>query len=215
MAVNTNNHDAMFPIQTVSGNTEFTKATPELAGQTYKRGVPVQLTTASGAKYIRQWDGTTIAAGIAGVSLQIGSNLGTNGQGAPAQGFGQVTGTKAIQTWGSVQNQPNAVNIAMGTPATDGRALYAMAGPDTIFQIMVDNTSGAVANDYIPTANNMLQAQYGITFDSNGTVFLDISKNTPGTNTVFQVLDYSPIDGNQVNGHVFGRFVQSALQLQS
>lgn len=215
MAVNTNNHDAIFPIQTVSGNTEYTKATPELAGQTYKRGVPVQLTVASGATYLRQWDGTTITAGIAGVSLQIGSNLGTNGQGAPGYGFGQVTGSKAIQTWGSVQNQPNAVNIALGTPASDGRALYAMANPDTVFQIMVDNTSGAVANDYIPTFNNMLQKQYGITFDSNGQAFLDISKSTAGTNTVFQVLDYSPIDGNQVNGHVFGRFVAAASQLQS
>lgn len=213
MAVNTNNHDAIFPVQTVSGNTEYTKSTPELAGQTFKRGVPVQLFTSSGAKYIRQWDGTTVTAGIAGVSLQIGSNLGTNGQGAPSQGFGQVTGSKAIQTWGSVQNQPNAVNIAMGTPASDGRTLYAMATQDTLFQIMVDNTSGAVANDYIPTQNNMLQAQYGITFDSNGQAFLDISKSTPGTNTVFQVLDYSPIDGNQVNGHVIGRFTVAAMQL--
>ena len=215
MAVNTNNHDAIFPVQTVSGNTDLTMSIVEQAGQTFKRGVPVQLNPISSVKYVRQWDGTTVAAGICGVSAQIGNNLGTNGQGAPAPGYGQVTGTKAIQTWGSVQNQPNAVNIALGTPASDGRTLFFVAQPDTIFQIMVDNTAGAVANDYIPTANNMVGNQFGITFDSNGQAFLDISKATPGTNTVFQVLAVSPIDGNQVNGHVTGRFTAAAVQLQA
>src|SRR5882757_3011094 len=136
MAANINNHDPIFPIETISGNTEYTNgSTPELAGQTYKRGVPVQITTGGMPGFLQVWDGTTIAAGIAGVSLQIGSNLGTNGQGAPAFGFGQVTGSKAIQTWGSVQFQPNAVNISEGTPATDGRALFAVAQQDTIFRI--------------------------------------------------------------------------------
>jgi hypothetical protein len=214
MAANINDHDPVFPIQTVSGNTELTNGSiPELAGQTFKRGVPVQVTTGGTPGFVQVWDGTTIAAGIAGVSLQIGNNLGTNGQGAPAQGFGQVTGTKAIQTWGSVQFQPGAVNIAEGTPATDGRTLFAVATGDTIFRIQVDNASGSVPNDYIPTANAMLGKQFGITFDSNGQVYLDISKSTPGTNTVFQVTEYDQIDGNQVNGHVHGHFIKSAQQL--
>lgn len=212
--VNINDHDPMFPIKTISGNTEFTNgSTPELAGQTYKRGVPVQITVSGTPGFLEVWDGTTIVDGIAGVSLQIGSNLGSNGQGAPAQGFGQVTGTKAIQTWGSVQFQPNAVNIAEGTPATDGRALFAVATNDTLFRIQVDNAAGTTAASYTPVLNNMLGQQYGITFDSNNQVYLDLNKNTPGTNTVFEVLEYDPVDGNQVNGHVIGRFINSAQQL--
>jgi hypothetical protein len=214
MAVNITDHDPIFPIQTVSGNTEFTDgSTPELAGQTYKRGVPVQITTGGTPGFLQVWDGTTVAAGIAGVSLEIGSNLGTNGQGAPSPGFGQVTGTKAIQTYGSVQFEPNAVNIALGTPATDGRALFAVANGDTIFRIQVDNTSGTTPDDYIPTDNAMIGQQYGITFDASGQAFLDLAKATPGTNTVFQVTEYDQIDGNQVNGHVHGRFIKAAQQL--
>jgi hypothetical protein len=216
MAVNINNHDPIFPIETISGNTEYTNgSTPELAGQTYKRGVPVQITTGGTPGFLQVWDGATVAAGIAGVSLQIGSNLGTNGQGAPSQGFGQVTGTKAIQTWGSVQFQPNAVNIAEGTPATDGRALFAVAQQDTIFKIQVDNTNGTVPADYTPTLNAMIGKSYGITFDASNQAFLDIAKATPGTNTVFEVLEYDQIDGNQVNGHVHGRFILAAQQLGS
>jgi hypothetical protein len=211
MAVNITNHDPISIIKTVSGNTELTKGDlGELAAQTFKRGVPVQVTAAG---FVQQWDGTTIAKGIAGIGLSIGQNLPSNGFGAPSQGFGQVTGPKAIQTWGSVQYQPGAVNIAEGTPASDGRTLFAVANLDTIFLIQVDNTSGSTAANYTPTSNNMVGNQFGITFDASGQAFLDISKSTVGTNTVFEVLEYSQIDGNQVNGHVLGRFTSAASQL--
>jgi hypothetical protein len=59
----------------------------------------------------------------------------------------------------------------------------------------------------------MVGNQFGITFDASGQAFLDISKSTVGTNTVFEVLEYSQIDGNQVNGHVLGRFTSAASQL--
>lgn len=210
MALNINNHDAIFPVKTVSGNTESTDTKPEAAGQQYKRGIPLQINAGGN---LQQWDGTTVTAGIAGVSLHIGSNLGSAGQGAPAPGYGGITGTKATQTYGSVQNEILAVNIAIGAPATDGRALYALANFDTLFKIMVDNTSGAVPADYTPTLLNMVDKFYGITFDSNGQAFLDASKSTKGTNTVFQVKEYSTIDGNQVNGHVHGFFQLAAQQL--
>lgn len=211
MAVNITNHDPIYPAKTVSGNTELTKGDlGELAAQTFKRGVPVQVTAAN---FVQQWDGTTISKGIAGIGLQIGQNLPSNGFGAPAQGFGQVTGPKSIQTWGSVQFQPNAVNISQGAPASDGRTLFAVANLDTIFRAQVDNTSGSTASTYTPTANNMVGNQYGMTIDASGQWFVDISKSTVGTNTVFEVLEYDQIDGNQVNGHVFGRFTQAAMQL--
>lgn len=211
MAVNITNHDPITVGKTVSGNTELTKGDlGELAAQTFKRGVPVQLTAAG---FVQQWDGSTIAKGIAGIGLQIGQNLPSNGFGAPPLGFGQVTGPKAIQTWGSVQFQANAVNIALATPASDGRTLFAVANLDTIFRIQVDNTAGSTSNNYIPNQNNMAGNQFGITFDASGQAFLDISKNTVGTNTVFEVMEYDQVDGNLVNGHVFGRFTQAAAQL--
>jgi hypothetical protein len=210
MAANIAVHTAMFPVETDSGNTERTQAIPELAGQTFKGGVPVQLT---GAGFIQKWDGTTFTDGIAGVSSSFDQNLGTNGAGAPAPGYQQVTGNKALQTYGSVPNEPNAVNIALGTPAIDGRTLFWVANADTRFQIQVDNSAGAVAADYTPTLLQMLGNQYGITFDAGGTCYLDANKNTVGTNTCFRVLDYDSVDGNQVNGHVIGKFVISSTQI--
>lgn len=211
MAANIAVHTAIFPVETDSGNTDRTQALPELAGQTFKGGVPVQLTEPAG--FVQKWDGTTVAAGILGVSSSFGLNLGTSGAGAPAPGYGQVTGNKALQTYGSVVNEPNAVNIALGTPAIDGRTLFFVANGDTRFQIQVDNSAGAVPADYTPTLLQMLGNQYGITFDSGGTCYLDANKDTPGTDTVFQVLDYDTVDGNLVNGHVIGKFIASARQL--
>jgi hypothetical protein len=210
MAANISVHTGIFPVQTVSGNTEKTDAQPELAGQTFKGGVPTQLTAAG---FMKVWDGATIAAGIAGVSSTFGQNLATNGAGAPQPGYGQVGGTKSLQTYGSVPNEPNAVNIALGTPAIDGRTLYWVANQDTIFQIQVDNSAGAAPADYTPTSLQMVGKSFGITFDAGGTCYLDANKNTVGTNTVFLVLDYDSVDGNQVNGHVLGKFLTTATQL--
>lgn len=211
MAANISVHTPVFPVQTDSGNTEKTQSMPELAGQTFKGGVPVQLTLPAG--FIQQWDGTTIAAGIAGISSTFGQNLGTSGAGAPAAGYGQITGTKSLQTYGSVINEPNAVNIALGTPAIDGRTLFFVANRDTVFQIQVDNSAGSTAATYTPTLLQMLGNSYGITFDAGGTCYLDANKSTPGTNTVFLVTGYDSVDGNLVNGHVLGKFLASASQL--
>lgn len=211
MAANISVHTPMFPVETVSGNTERTQSIPELSGQTFKGGVPVQLTEPAG--FVQKWDGTTVTAGILGVSSTFGQNLGSSGAGAPAPGYGQVTGNKALQTYGSVINEPNAVNIALGTPAIDGRTLFWVANQDTIFQIQVDNSSGSVAADYTPTLLQMLGNSYGITFDAGGTCYLDAGKSTPGTNTVFLVLGYDSVDGNLVNGHVIGKFLTTSVQL--
>jgi hypothetical protein len=210
MAANIAVHTPIFPVETDSGNTEKTAAIPELAGQTFKGGVPVQLTSVG---FIQVWDGATVAAGIAGVSSSFGLNLATNGAGAPAPGYGQVTSNKSLQTYGSVINEPNAVNSALGAPAIDGRTLLWVANQDTIFTIQVDNSAGAVPADYTPTLLQMRGKQYGITFDAGGTCYLDANKSTVGTNTVFRVLDYSSVDGNLVNGHVLGKFTVAAEQI--
>jgi hypothetical protein len=178
-------HIPIIPLITTSGNTEQTQGIPEKATQTFKLGVFVQLN----AGFVQQWDGATYSLGIVGVSLIPASNLATNGAGAPAA-FGQVTGAIAIQTYGSVINQPNALNIAMGTPVTDGRTLVAVANSDTIFEIQCDASSGAV---YTLTQANV-GTQYGVTIDAGGTMYLDIGKTTVGTNTCVQVQRLNPID---------------------
>ena len=189
MAANLTVHIPMGSTQTVSGNTPLTDAVSELAGQTFLLGVPVQL---SAGGFIQKWDGATVAAGIAGISLQPALNLGTNGKGTPGL-FSQVGPPGATQTYGSVQNMPSAVNIALGAPPSDGRNYFEVANSDTIFEGQFDNSAGAVAADYTPTVA-MIGKQFGITFDAGGTAYVDGGKVTVGTNTVVQIVGINPDD---------------------
>lgn len=205
---NLTTHVPAIPLKTVSGNTELTLSVNEKSGQTFLAGVPVQL--ASGV--VQKWDGTTIAAGIFGISLIMGSNLASNGKGAPPQPWGQIGPPGAIQTWGSVPNQPNGVNIAIGTPFSDGRTLLAVSYGDTIFEAMCDNSAGSVAADYTPTQAS-IGTQYGLTFDTNGYIYVDLGKTTPGTNTVVQCVGINPDDGLIVNARLQFVFIKSAQQM--
>lgn len=205
MAANLSVHYPIQPLLTTSGNTEQTMGIPEKQSQTFLLGVFVQL---SGG-YVQQWDGVTYTNGILGVSLIPASNLPSNGYGAPTP-FGQITGPNAIQTYGSVPNQPNAVNIAIGTPMTDGRTLVAIANSDTIFEIQCDNSSGSSPSSYTPTQADV-GVQYGATIDSGGTMYLDLGKTTVGTNTCLEIVALSPVDGSIVNARV--RAVVVAPQL--
>lgn len=205
MAANLSVHIPFIPLITVSGNTEETQGIPEKATQTFKIGVCVQLN----AGFVQQWDGTTYTNGILGISLIPASNLATNGAGAPSN-FGQITGQGAIQTYGSVPNQPNATNIALGTPITDGRTLVAIANQDTIFEGQVDNSAGAVAADYTAVQADVGK-QFGVTIDAGGTMYVDRGKTTVGTNTCVQVTRLNPVDGAIVNNRV--QFVVVAPQL--
>ena len=209
MAANLTTHIPIIPLQTVSGNTDFTISIPEKAGQTFLSGVPVQL---SGG-YVQIWDGATYNGGLLGVSAIPGSNLATNGAGAPGA-FSQITGIGAIQSYGKVINQPGAVNIAVGTPITDGRTLVNASYSDTVFEAMVDNSTGAVAADYTPTQANVGLA-YGLTLDGNGYAYVDLGKNTSGTNTCVIIVGLSPVDGSIVNGRVRFIFQRSAQQVYS
>lgn len=200
MAANLTTHIPIIPLLTVSGNTPETEAINEAAAQTFLAGVPVQI-DANGN--VKQWDGATYNNGIVGISNQPGLNLASAGKGAPAP-FGQIGPPGAIATYGKVPNQPNAVNIAEGTPISDGRSLVNMAASDTIFEGMVDNSNGAVAGDYTPTQANLFKF-YGLTFDANGYAYVDLGKSTQGTNTSVQIVGLSPVDGSIPNARV--RFV--------
>ena len=216
MAANISIHIPMGSVQSISGNTPLTNAISELAGQTFLLGVPVQLATSG---YIQKWDGTTVAAGVAGISLQPAANYGSNGKGTPGL-FSQVGTPGSIQTYGSVQNMASAVNIALGAPPADGRNYFEVANADTIFEGQFDNSAGTVAADWTPTIASVGK-QYGITFDAGGTAYVDGGKTTVGTNTVVEVVGLNPDDLVQagtpntyiVNARVRFMFTAAARQL--
>lgn len=201
-------HVPIIPLITVSGNTPATNAFNEAAAQTFLAGVPVQLDANGNCK---KWDGATYNAGLLGISNQMGSNLATAGAGAPAP-FSQIGPPGAIQTWGSVPNQPSAINISEGTPITDGRTLVNEANSDTIFEGMVDNSNGAVAADYTPTQADIGKF-FGLTFDVTGYAYVDLGKTTQGANTCVQMTRISPVTGAIPNARVQFVFAKAAQQL--
>lgn len=205
---NTNSHSPILSVQNRANTAPLTGAQPEKAGQTFKFGTPVQIN----AGYIQAWDGATVAAGILGIAESFGLNLATNGAGAPGMPFGPITGNGAIQTYGFVPNEPNAVNIALGTPIADGRTLYVEANLDNVFEAMFDNSNGAVAADYTPTQAMIgtSAGQFGLTVDANGFWYVD--KNKTGANAVLQIVGVNPIDGFIVNARVRFKFLVAAIQ---
>jgi hypothetical protein len=204
-AANLTTHLPIIQVQEKAGTTPFTNALPEKAGQTFISGAPVQL---EGAGFVQEWDGTTTSAGILGVSESFGQNLGTDGAGAPVPPFGGITGNIAIATYGKVPNQPNAVNIAVGTPVADGRTLYMEPNNANIFSALFDNSNGTVAANWTPT-NADIGVNYGMTRDANGYWYVD--KNKTGGSAVVQVvaLPY----GSYLNAPVSFIFLAAAVQV--
>jgi hypothetical protein len=140
----------------------------EKAGQTFQMGVPLMVDQTSGG--LQEWDGATVANGIAGVSKEFGANLTTTG----------VAKTISVA---NVPNQPLAVTIPHGAPANDGRSGYAVAVQSTIFYGQV-----GPAQTVLPTD---VTKQYGMTKDTDGHWYVDKSK-TGGAAAVVQIvkLDY-------------------------
>lgn len=134
----------------------------QAATQTFNLGTPVAVVTgfvqASGA----------IAATtnqIAGFSDQFGDNLVTAGV-APVGGSGVK--------YGSVQNQPAAVNIPIGAPLADGAAGVLVANNLTIFYGKTDAAHALAQTD--------IGAIYGLTKDATtGNWFVDTTIITAAT----------------------------------
>lgn len=198
------NHTAMEVVKTTDDTTELTNSEQEAAGQTFLYGVPVQLNAGN----IQQWDGATITAGIVGVSLENAHNLASAGQGAPSA-FTPVGFPGSNNSFGSVPNQPNAVNLAEGAPFSLGLVTYAEATVNTIFRGQTDNNTGAATT---PTKAN-IGSQFGISFDANNHAYIDFAKTTPGTNTVVIMYDLDPIDGSIANARILFKFLKVAMQL--
>jgi hypothetical protein len=190
---------ALVATKTVSGNTPKTRSLIEKAGQTFFQGVPVMVEQATGS--IIEWDGATVAAGIAGVSAQAGSNLASTGAGAPAP-FAPYSGLGSGLSWGNVQNQPSAKNIARGGPFVDGRCPFFEANEDTTFEAAVLSSQTTVVTD--------VTKNYGMTKDADGLWYVDRTK-TGGT-AVCKIVALHPNDGPKLGGRVQIKFLGTAAQ---
>ncbi len=158
-------------VQTVSGNQARVRRIIEDDAQTFLQGVPVQIEAADGG--VQEWDGTTVAFGIAGFSLSAASNLTT-------------TGVAKTLTFGTVPNETSAVNIPRGAPLNDGRVDFETSSIDTIFRGQVGPAQTALVTD--------VGVQYGMTKDSDGHWYVDKTKTTVGTNTVVTITKLDPVD---------------------
>jgi hypothetical protein len=207
MAANLTTHGPISFAQSYSQKGPFSKGWPEKAGQTFQPGTPVQPYTTGLTKFVQAWDGTTVANGIWGIAYANGSNLPTNGAGAPTA-FNPVGPPRAIATFGSVINQPSAVNIAIGTPVSDGRTLFMLADGDTIFEGVYDNSAGAVGADWTPTSSQVGTA-YGLTIDASG--YWYVNGGVTGANAVVEIVGDNPDYGfGQLNGRVRFQVIPSA-----
>lgn len=205
-------HTPITAVQTVSGNTDYTDSVNEGATQTFIAGTPVSLSAGN----IIAWAGTGggVAAVIAGIALEDAHNLASAGLGAPGP-FTGVGFPGAGLSFGTVPNEPSALNIPRGAPFVTGQILFNRAIDDIIFEAQFDNSNGTVAADYTPVQSD-IGKHYGLTADATAPVYwyVDKNKTTDGTNTVVEIVALNPIDGSIVNGRVRFKFLRSASQYQ-
>ena len=173
-------------LRTVSGNQPQMRRIIEKAAQTFKSGVPLMIDTGTGA--MQEWDGTTIALGIAGVAKEFGANLAN-------------TGVAQQQTFGSVPNEPNASNFSRPY-FNDGQTGFIVANDDTTFYAQVGPAQTTAVTDK--------GKQYGMTKDADGHWYVDKTKTTVGTNTVVVVQNLDP---NDTTRGVWVKFIKAVQQL--
>jgi hypothetical protein len=200
--------DAISPEQNLGGAVSFPVGYQiEEAGQTFVLGTPVQVKAADGG--LQAWDGATVAAGIAGVTMENANNLGSTGSGAPV-GFSPILGPgSVVGNYSANPNQPLAVITPPMTPMSDGRLRFWIAAPGTVFIAKIGTTGSAP----IATAQTQVGVQYGLTKDSgNNYWYVDTSKT--GGSAVLAVVALSPLEPvGTVGGHVLFVFLNSAAQI--
>lgn len=177
-------------VQSVSGNQPRIRRIGELATQTFLSGTPVMLDPATG--YVKAWDGVTITNGLAGFSLDFGANLTTNN----------------VAQQPSVGSVPNETSAAVYTRpyANDGRSGFETSTQDTVFLGQIN-----------PTGQTLTQAnvgqKYGLTKDSDGHWYVDLTKNTVGTNTMVQIVKLDPNDQSATPRGVYFIVLPGSAQL--
>ncbi len=182
--------------RTVSGNQFTMRRLFEDAAQTFLAGTPLMINAVTGC--IVAWDGVTVLNGIAGISKTFGAGLAVAGVplGQPAWGINVGGG----QTFGSVQNEPLAVN--MSRPMfNDGMTDVVLANLDNVFYAQVGPLQTTAITD--------IGMQYGMTIDPADNHWY-VDKLKVGPAAVCVVLDLDVWD--TARGVLF-QFLPSAWQL--
>jgi hypothetical protein len=139
MAANLSTHLPIVPVSTISGNQEHIFNYLEGASQTFNYGTPVVISSGAVIASTSPLSTTNVTAGIAAYP---GHNLSSAGKGASPL-FGSIGSPGGAPTTGSVPNQTSAVNLPHGSPYVDGLMLVWQSVLDTIFEVQVDNSTGA------------------------------------------------------------------------
>ena len=170
-----------------------TQRLPEKAALTVKRGTPVVL---SGGYLIERGAISSVATAIvAGITDEFAHNLAADGT-APLGGSGL--------TYGSVQNQPAAVNIPMGAPMADGNLGTTIATDENTFRAKTDSAHTVVATD--------LGSIVGLTKDAaSGLWFVDTTITTAATGSLVEITEL--IEPGVVGGQVAFRFARASQQM--
>lgn len=176
-------------VQTVSGNQPRIRRIIEEATQTFLPGTPVMI--ASGDGGVKVWDGTTVAFGIAGFSLENSANLTT-------------VGVAKQVTQGSVPYQASAQNIQRPY-FNDGKVGFEVAVADTVFRGQVGPAQTALATD--------VGKQYGLTIDTDNHWFVDKAKLTVGVDTVVTIVKLDPEDQSSTPRGVYFTVLPGAAQI--
>lgn len=171
---------------TVSGNQPRMRRLDEAAAQTFLAGTPLALT----AGFLAAWNGTTVAAGIAGIAKDFGANLATAGVPlgtvvAPSKAPFTGGGIK----FGTVPNMPNAANLSRPM-FNDGKTGIVLAIADTLFY-------GQLGPLQVTAAADVGQS-YGMTKDTDGNWYVDKTKT--GAAAVVQIVALDPWDNPQPTG---------------
>jgi len=177
----------MKAIGSVSGNQPRVARIIENALQTFFGGTPVQLDEATGS--VEVWDGATELDGVLGIAYEAASNLA-------------VVGVAETSHYGSVPNQPSAVNIPIGAPMNDGMIGVELAVEDSIFYGQVGPLQVAAR------VQSIVGDSFGMTLDTDGYWFVDLTKTGAG-DIVVRVIK---LDGNDERGVQFV-FLAAAAQL--
>jgi len=178
----------IYAIGSQSGNQPRIRRIIEKNAQNFLMGVPVMIDAPTGA--IKEWDGATTQAGIAGVSKEPASNLAATG----VRQFLSMPG-------GPAPNQPLGQKIARGGPYNDGRIGFELADEDILFFAQVGPAQ--------VTAANLVGGNFGMTKDGDGHWFVDTNK-VAANQVVCQVVKLDQAD--TVRG-VWIVFLPTAQQL--
>jgi hypothetical protein len=177
----------IYPTRTISGNQPVShRIIEESAQTTLLDGIPVQLKADGG---VGVWDGTTLAAGIAGISGEGGHNLTTTGVAQQTV----VSGSSVpFETLAQVMARPGA---------NDGKILFYPAAADTVFFGEVGPAQTTAASDR--------GKNYGMTIDTDNHWFVDKTKTA--ANAVVNVVEIDTLF-DTVRG-VWFTFLPAAAQI--